>query len=49
MKKKTKKWKKAPIRIELMNEGFADLSLTTWVRRRTLPSIPKNTKFGKGL
>ena len=25
---------KAPIRIELMNEGFADLSLTTWARRQ---------------
>ena len=25
--------RKAPIRIELMNNGFADRSLTTWVQR----------------
>ncbi len=26
--------KKAPTRIELVHKGFADLSLTAWVRRR---------------
>ncbi len=25
---------KAPSRIELLHKGFADLSLTTWARRR---------------
>lgn len=28
--------RKAPIRIELMNNGFADRSLTTWVQRHGL-------------
>ena len=30
---------KAPIRIELMHKGFADLSLTAWVRRRNNATI----------
>ena len=28
--------KKAPTGVEPAHEGFADLSLTTWVRRRTI-------------
>jgi hypothetical protein len=34
----------APIRFELMHKGFADLSLTTWVRRQT--KIPSNKSDG---
>ncbi len=28
------KFAEVPIRFELMHKGFADLSLTTWVRHR---------------
>ncbi len=34
----------APIRFELMHKGFADLSLTTWVRRQT--KIPSDGRDG---
>ena len=39
---------KAPIRIELMNEGFADLSLTTWARRQQQSYYNRNKYLVQG-
>ena len=32
----------APSRIELLHKGFADLSLTTWARRRETELLKEN-------
>ncbi len=41
----TRVLKKAPDRIELSHKGFADLSLTAWVRRRDEGKYIKITKL----
>ncbi len=43
----TEKGNKAPAGFEPANEGFAGLSLTTWVRRRAGENIEKTAKFVK--
>ncbi len=40
--------KEAPIGIEPMHEGFADLSLTAWVRRHRGATIPQRPRACKG-
>lgn len=38
-------FQKAPIRIELMNNGFADRSLTTWAWRHNAYTLPKKNSL----
>src|SRR5207247_2927125 len=39
----------APVGIEPTNRGFADLCLTTWLRRRRKGKLATRYGFGKGL
>jgi hypothetical protein len=39
--------KEAPVGIEPTNRGFADLCLTTWLRRRKKRKVATHYEFGK--
>src|SRR5437899_9443300 len=47
VRRKSLRCKEAPVGIEPTNRGFADLCLTTWLRRRWKRKLATHYEFGK--